>query len=125
MKKLPMPKGDVYKLPAYPSNKIFREFLKKLLQAMLNAPDREKARKGIHDSVHHKKELKLPPEVKSTKEKDILPIMDAFEQKHSKITTIKCNIKPFLILFVMIIKLNFHFCGEIFFSLFYGSFHVF
>jgi hypothetical protein len=91
MKKLPMPKGDVYKLPGYPSNEIFREFLKKLLQAMLNASDEKKAREGIHDSVWRKKELTLPQEVKSTKEKDIFPIMDAFEQKHSKIKDFFCS----------------------------------
>jgi hypothetical protein len=91
IEKLPMPEGDVYKLDGYSNDDTFREFVKKLLQAMINAPDRDKARKGLHEDVHRKKELELPLEVGSTKGKDIFPLMDAFAQKHEKISNYFCT----------------------------------
>ena len=59
IEKLPMPEGDVYKLDGYSNDDTFREFVKKLLQAMINAPNREKARRGLHEDVHWKKEIDL------------------------------------------------------------------
>jgi hypothetical protein len=91
MEKLPVPKGDVYHLSGYSNDATFREFVKKLLQAVVNAPDREKARKGLHADVYKKKELELPTEVGSTRGDDIFPLMDAFERKHHKIKHYFCT----------------------------------
>ena len=91
MGKLPMPEGDVYHIDGYSNDETFRKFVKRLLQAMINASNRNEARAGIQESVHRKKDLQLPPEIASTKGKDLYPIMDAFERKHDPIKKYFCS----------------------------------
>jgi hypothetical protein len=91
MEKSPIPEGDVYHLEGYSNTNTFRKFVKQLLQAFLNASSREEAWKAINGSVHRKNELELPDEIPSTKEKDIFPLMDAFELKHEKIKHYFCT----------------------------------
>ena len=87
----PMPEGDVYHLDGYSNNDIFRTFVKTMLQAMVNAATRDKARQALHKSVRKEKELDLPAEILSTGKKDIYPVMDAFEMKHKPIEEFFCT----------------------------------
>jgi hypothetical protein len=91
IEKLPMPEGDVYYLDEYSNTQIFRDFVKKLLQAVINAPNREKARKSLHKAVHYDKDLQLPHEILSTKREDMYPLMDSFERKHDGIKHYFCT----------------------------------
>jgi hypothetical protein len=91
MEKLPMPEGDVYYLDGYSNDKTFRKFVKQLLLVMVNAESRNKARSAIHSAVHRDKELELPPEIPSTKEEYLFPVMDAFASKHQTISHYFCS----------------------------------
>jgi hypothetical protein len=91
LEKLPMPKGDVYHLEGYSNDKIFRDFVKKLLLIMINSSDRSKARKAIHSEVYYTKTLILPSEIPSVKSKDLYPLMDAFQKKHDPIKGYFCT----------------------------------
>ena len=91
MAKQPMPKGDVYFLEGYSNSHIFRTFVKTMLQAMVNAATREKARQALHKSVRKDKELELPSEISSTGQRDIYPLMDAFQRKHKPIEEFFCT----------------------------------
>lgn len=86
MEGLPMPEGDVYALDGYPQGKgILRDFLKQMVLVMVNSLNREGTRKALHKEVHYKKTLKLPRQIKSTKGRDLFPLMDAFQKKHEGI----------------------------------------
>jgi len=87
----PMPAGDVYHLPGYSVDTVFRDFVKRMLLVMVNATDRTTARKAIHKEVHLEKSLVLPDEVPSTRAVDLDPIMDAFEAKHTPIKGYFCT----------------------------------
>jgi hypothetical protein len=89
--KLPVPEGDVYHLDGYSNDKTFRDFVKRLLLVMVNAEDRDKARKAIQKEAVYEKKLRLPEEVKSTAGKDLFPLMDAFAQKHTAISQYFCT----------------------------------
>ena len=91
MAKQPMPKEDVYFLEGYSNDDTFRQFVKTMLQAMVNAATKELARKALHESVHKDKDLDLPSEIPSTGQKDIYPVMDAFEKKHKPIEEFFCT----------------------------------
>ena len=83
---LDMHTGDVYKLPGYSNSKVFRDFVKTMLLAMVNSDSRELTRKALHKEVHKKRTLTLPAaDIPSTKVKDLYPVMDAFQQKHHDI----------------------------------------
>jgi hypothetical protein len=88
---LPLPKGDVYHIDGYSNDSTFRAFLKRMLLIMVNSSDREAARKALHSEVHLDKGLKLPTEIRSTKKADIYPLMDAFENKHRRISKYFCS----------------------------------
>ncbi len=91
LEKLPMPKGDVYHLDGYSNDPTFRRFVKQLVLILVNADSREKARKAIHYAVHQEKSLELPPEIPSTKQSDLDPVIDALERKHKKIKHYFCT----------------------------------
>jgi hypothetical protein len=89
--KLLVPEGDVYHLDGYSKNKTFRDFVKRLLLIMVNAENRDKARKAIQKEVVYEKKLRLPEEVKSTAGNDLFPLMDALAQKHTAISQYFCT----------------------------------
>jgi hypothetical protein len=91
MEKLPMPEGDVYHLDGYSNDSTFRNFVKRMLLIMVNANGKDVVCKALHDEVHHKKQLKLPYEIGSTKRKDLDPLMTAFESKHKPIKHYFCS----------------------------------
>ena len=91
LKNTSMPDGDVYELDEYPQNETLRRFIKFMAQALINASDREAARKALHKAVHYDQTLELPKEIESTRQEDIYPLMDAFIQKHIKITDDFCS----------------------------------
>ena len=92
MEKEVVPPGDVYSIPEYPTkSKVFRDFVKQLLLTIVNCDDRDSARQAIHDAVHHKKTLKLPEEIPSTKGDDIFPLLEAFSKRHHRIKKDFCS----------------------------------
>ena len=91
LSKLPMPGGDVYQLPGYSNDKVFRDFVKRMLLVMVNSGDRAVARKAIHKEVHFERTLVLPDEIPSTSGADLYPLMDAFEKKHTPIKGYFCS----------------------------------
>jgi hypothetical protein len=91
LKKLPLPKGDVYKLPGYSNDPIFRRFVKRMLLVMVNASSRSSVRKVMHEAVHRYHSLELPSGIKSTRNVDIFPIVDALEREHAPIKDYFCT----------------------------------
>jgi len=90
-KNLPMPKGDVYYLDGYSNNYKFRKFVKRMLLVMVNADSPEKVRKALHAEVVWEKKLNLPEEIGGTGQKDIYPVIEAFERKHTDISEYFCS----------------------------------
>jgi hypothetical protein len=91
LENLSIPDGDAYELKGYPKDKILRNFIKFMAQALINASNREEARKALHKAVHYDKTLDLPKEIVSTKQENIYPLMDAFEQKHDGLKDNFCS----------------------------------
>jgi len=83
---LPIPEGDVYELTGYSNSPVFRDFVKKMLLAMINSDSRERTRKALQAAAIWDKTLILPDEIPSTKGEHLFPVMDAFEQKHYPIS---------------------------------------
>jgi len=91
MKKLPMPKGDVYYLDGYSNGYVFREFVKRMLLVMVNASERSEVRGVLFEDVWRNKSLELPEELGSTEAKVLNPLMDAFASKHEGIKDYFCT----------------------------------
>lgn len=91
MSKISMPEGDVYHLPGYSNNGVFRDFVKRVLLIMVNSKDRNVSRKALHSEVHFDRTLTLPEEIPSTRAADLNPLMDAFEEKHEPIRHYFCT----------------------------------
>ena len=88
---LSLPEEDVYKLPGYSNTEAFRRFVKRMLLVMVNASSRSSVRKVMHEAVHRYHSLELPSDIKSTRNVDIFPIMDALERKHAPIKDNFCT----------------------------------
>jgi len=88
---IPMPDGDVYHLPGYTNDPIFRAFVKRMLLILVNSADRDKARRALHSEVHHDRTLTLPEQIPSTSAEHLNPLMDAFEAKHHPIRHFFCT----------------------------------
>ena len=88
---LSLPDEDVYYLPGYSNDPIFRRFVKRMLLVMVNATSRSIVRGVLHKEVHINQSLELPSGIKSTSNADIFPIMDALEQKHAPIKDYFCT----------------------------------
>jgi len=82
MEKYPLPKDDPYTLKGYGN---IRDFLKKVLQSFINAPDRKTAKQAIQKAINFN-EIAQPKSIKS-----IDDVLDEFEKKHAPIKKYFCS----------------------------------